>query len=50
MKEITDYGKVFETLIEKTAKYLVDNKYIIRIGADKNGKWTVAKGVEKWKK
>ena len=25
MKEITDYGKVFETLIEKTAKYLVDN-------------------------
>ena len=25
MKEITDYGKVFETLVEKTAKYLVDN-------------------------
>ena len=25
MQEITDYGKVFETLIEKTAKYLVDN-------------------------
>ena len=25
MKEITDYGKVFETLIEKTAKYLIDN-------------------------
>ena len=25
MKEITDYDKVFETLIEKTAKYLVDN-------------------------
>ena len=25
MKEITDYGEVFETLIEKTAKYLVDN-------------------------
>ena len=25
MQKITDYGKVFETLIEKTAKYLVDN-------------------------
>lgn len=25
MKEITDYGKVFETLVEKTAKYLTDN-------------------------
>ena len=25
MQEITDYGKVFETLIEKTAKYLIDN-------------------------
>ena len=25
MKEITDYGEVFETLIEKTAKYLIDN-------------------------
>jgi NAD+ synthetase len=25
MNEITDYGKVFETLVEKTAKYLVDN-------------------------
>ena len=25
MQEITDYGKVFGTLIEKTAKYLVDN-------------------------
>lgn len=25
MQKITDYGKVFETLIEKTAKYLIDN-------------------------
>ena len=25
MKEITDYSKVFETMVEKTAKYLVDN-------------------------
>jgi NAD+ synthetase len=25
MKEITDYGKVFETIVEKTAKYLTDN-------------------------
>ena len=25
MKEITDYGKLFNTLVEKTVKYLVDN-------------------------
>ena len=25
MQEITDYSKVFETLVEKTAKYLIDN-------------------------
>lgn len=25
MKEITDYGKLFNTLVEKTTKYLVDN-------------------------
>lgn len=25
MQKITDYGEVFETLIEKTAKYLIDN-------------------------
>lgn len=25
MKEITDYGKVFETLVEKTAEYLIQN-------------------------
>ena len=36
--------------IRNHIKYLVDNKYIIRIGADKNGKWIVTKGVEKWKK
>lgn len=25
MKEITDYGKVFETLVEKTQNYIVGN-------------------------
>lgn len=25
MKEITDYGKVFETLVQKTQDYLVGN-------------------------
>lgn len=25
MKEITDYGKVFETLVEKTQDYIVGN-------------------------
>jgi hypothetical protein len=25
MKEITDYGKVFETLIEKTEEYVLGN-------------------------
>lgn len=33
--------------IRNHIKYLVDKEYIIRIGADKNGKWTVTKGVEK---
>ncbi len=36
--------------IRNHIKYLIDNEYIIRIGADKNGKWTVTKGVEKWKR
>ena len=31
--------------IRNHIKYLVDNEYITRIGADKNGKWTV----KKWK-
>lgn len=33
--------------IRNHIKYLVDKEYIIRIGADKNGKWAVTKGVEK---
>lgn len=33
--------------IRNHIKYLVDKEYITRIGADKNGKWTVTKGVEK---
>lgn len=33
--------------IRNHIKYLIDNEYIIRIGADKNGKWTVTKEVEK---
>ena len=33
--------------IRNHIKYLVDKEYIIRIGADKNGKWVVTKGVEK---
>ena len=33
--------------IRNHIKYLVDKEYITRIGADKNGKWTVKKGVEK---
>ena len=28
MKEITDYGKLFNTLVEKTVKYLVDNNFV----------------------
>lgn len=33
--------------IRNHIKYLVDKEYITRIGADKNGKWTITKGVEK---
>lgn len=33
--------------IRNHIKYLVDKEYITRIGADKNGKWAVTKGVEK---
>ena len=33
--------------IRNHIKYLVDKEYITRIGEDKNGKWTVTKGVEK---
>jgi len=33
--------------IRNHIKYLIDKEYIIRIGADKNGKWAVTKGVEK---
>ena len=33
--------------IRNHIKYLVDKEYIIRMGADKNGKWAVTKGVEK---
>ena len=33
--------------IRNHIKYLFDKEYIIRIGADKNGKWAVTKGVEK---
>lgn len=36
--------------IRNHIKYLVDKEYIIRIGADKNGKWAVTKGVEKWER
>ena len=36
--------------IRNHIKYLVDKEYITRIGADKNGKWTVTKGVEKWER
>lgn len=27
MKKITDYGKVFETLVQKTQDYLVGNNF-----------------------